>query len=672
MARRGRGYPIQPFWRRRALTAASGQNVALPVAAETDAAQAFNRRKTRALPVDNELYTPSYAAVVGALSLGSRYTLDDTSGTVAAAAVGSAGSYGGTVTLSASRIVKDAGTAVTTDGSTGFIQIPAAAGAVGVGFWFREGTGSAAGIPMCRDNTTAGGTGWYLDTTGTNPVVRAGGTNHTVTTVLSSALHTGDHLVVIQTDGTNVSFIVDNQIVDTWVKVAAFTTNTWFFGRNGGVTAAGNYWNGTWDEIFFPTTLLSATDVTNLWNAGTSATVGGAQALGRVKKLALPIATTTSAAQPLGRVKSRVLPVATETDTANRFGRPLPIARETDAAQALARVKSRVLPISTETDAAQTITRAATSHTLPVAVETDTAQTLGRRKTRALPVATETDAAQTLGRVRSRAITPATESDAAQPLARSKTRALPITSETDAAQPVGRRKQLSLPPATGTSTAQPLGRVKTRALGPASSANTAQALARVKSRLLGPATETDKANRFGRPLPIARETDTAVTINRRGTFIPATESDTARPFGRVKTRILPTATESDLPQTFARRKTRVLPITVETDTARVFGRQKARLITPATETDAARLLARSKTLLLGTAVELDVAREFGGAGQPNYTDAIAVIVRRTIAHVAERTIAEIAHRPHGTVLERTAARVASRTRGTTARTGDPP
>jgi hypothetical protein len=294
-----------------------------------------------ALPVDNELYTPSYAAVVGALSLGSRYTLDDTSGTVAAAAVGSAGSYGGTVTLSASRIVKDAGTAVTTDGVTGFIQIPAAAGAVGVGFWFREGTGSAAGIPMCRDNTTAGGTGWYLDTTGTNPVVRAGGTNHTVTTVLSSALHTGDHLVVIQTDGTNVSFIVDNQIVDTWVKVAAFTTNTWFFGRNGGVTAAGNYWNGTWDEIFFPTTLLSATDVTNLWNAGTSATVGGAQALGRVKKLALPIATTTSAAQPLGRVKSRVLPVATETDTANRFGRPLPIARETDAAQALARVKSR-------------------------------------------------------------------------------------------------------------------------------------------------------------------------------------------------------------------------------------------------------------------------------------------------------------------------------------------
>jgi hypothetical protein len=487
VARLGRGFPVRPFWRRPALTAStSGQTFALPVATETDTAQALGRRKTRALPVANEIYTPSYAAVVGALSLGSRYTLDDTSGTVAAAAVGAAGSYSGTVTLSASRIVKDAGTAVTTDGVTGVIQIPAASGAVGVGFWFREGTGSSAGIPMCRDNTTTAGTGWYLDTTGTNPVVRAGGTNHTVTTVLSSTLHTGDHLAVIQTDGTNVSFIVDNQIVDTWVKVAAFTTNSWFFGRNGGVTAAGNYWNGTWDEIFFPTALLSAADVTNLWNAGTSATVGGAQALGRVKKLALPIATGTGTAQPLGRVKSRALPVATETDAAQTLGRTkrlaLPVATETDAAQTLGRRKTRVLPIATETDTAQPITRATGAHPLPVAAEADAAQTLGRVKVRALPTATETDTAQPLGRRKTRALPVAAETDAAQLLVRVKRKALPVATEADSAVGVTRVRIRALPAAFEIDDARPLARRKTRVLPVAVEIDLAQLISRGSQR----------------------------------------------------------------------------------------------------------------------------------------------------------------------------------------------
>jgi hypothetical protein len=530
MARLGRGYPIRPFWRRPALTAAtSGQTFALPVATETDTAQALSRRKTRALPVANEVYTPSYAAVIGALSLGSRYTLDDTSGTVAAAAVGSAGSYSGTVTLSASRIVKDAGTAVTTDGVTGVIATPAAAGAVGVGFWFREGTGSAAGIPMCRDNTTAGGTGWYLDTTGTNPVVRAAGTNHTVTTVLSSTLHTGDHLAVIQTDGTNVQLFIDGTQVDTWVKAAAFTTNSWFFGRNGGVTTAGNYWNGTWDEIFFPTALLSAADVTNLWNAGTAASVGGAQALGRVKRLALPTATTTSAAQPLGRVKSRALPVATETDAAQTLGRSkrlaLPVATEADTAQALARVKSRVLPIASGTGTAQPLGRVK-SRGLPISTEADAAQTLGRRKTRVLPIATETDTAQ-----------PITRATGAHPL--------PVATETDAAQTLGRVKVRALPTATETDTARPVARTKTKALPVAVETDAAQLLVRVKRKAL----------------PIATETDSAVGVTRVRirALPPAFEIDDARPLARRKTLVLPIAVELDLAQPITRGAQRPAP-----------------------------------------------------------------------------------------------------------------
>lgn len=574
-----------------------GQTFPLPVATEADTAQALAAAKTRVLPVSTETYGLTYNAAVTAItSLIGRWKLDDTSGTVVTAAVGSNGTYTGPPTQGVTGLVQDGGTAVTTDGSATTFSVPATTGQTSIAFWSAHGAGGAAGTPIMRDATSAAGSGWFIDISGTNPIVRAAGTSHTVTTVTASTLRTGSrHLYVLQSDGTNVALFIDGTQVDTWVQAGAFSTLAWIFGKNGNV--AGQFYGGTFDDVATFNALLSPTDVTNLWNSGTGAAAGaGAQTLGRVRSRALPIATETDTAQALGRLKSRVLGIAAETGVA----------------QALGRLKSRILPISSETDTAQTITRT-TGQTLalPVATETDTAQALGRRKTRALPVATETDTAQTLARAKRLTLPVATETDTAQSFSRRKVRALVVATTADVAQALGRVKRLTLPIASTTSAAQTLGRVRSRILPIATSTNTAQPFARLKSRVLGIATETDKANRFGRPLPIARETDTAVPIFRRGTFVPATETDTAQPFARTKSRVLPVATEADTAVVLARAKRRTLGIAAETDNAQVLGRIRSRVLGVATSSNIAQTFGRLRSRLLGRATETDTAVPLG-------------------------------------------------------------
>jgi hypothetical protein len=270
MARLGRGFPVQPFRRRPQLAVPSG----LPSVTSTRATSwntAAPVTSTRATTWNTlaTVATANYNTTVNAItSLIGRWKLDDTTGAVAVASVGSNGAYVSSPTLAASGLVQDGGTAVTTDGAASEITVPVGTSQAAIAFWAAHGAGGAAGIPMMRDSTSTAGTGWYIDISGTNPVVRADGTNHTVTTVTASTLRTGaKHLYVLQTDGTNVTFFIDGTQVDTWVKVGTFPTaaTNWHFGKNG---TAASFYGGTFDDIATFNATLSTTDVANLWNNG--------------------------------------------------------------------------------------------------------------------------------------------------------------------------------------------------------------------------------------------------------------------------------------------------------------------------------------------------------------------------------------------------------------------
>lgn len=219
-----------------------------------------------------------YDATISAITaLVGRWKIDDTSGIVVAATVGTNGAYSSgvnpTPTLGVTGLVLDGGTAATTDGSGSEIQIPYQTGQTSIAWWTQHVTGGAGGTPMMRDATSTAGVGWFLDISGTNPIVRADGTSHTVTSVDASGLrYTGaKHFYVIQTDGTTVGFFIDGAQVDSWAKTGTFPTGapSWHFGRNG---TAAQYYGGTFDEIAIFNALLTPTQVTNLWQTGITAT----------------------------------------------------------------------------------------------------------------------------------------------------------------------------------------------------------------------------------------------------------------------------------------------------------------------------------------------------------------------------------------------------------------
>lgn len=92
----------------------------------------------------------------------------------------------------------------------------------------------------------------------------------------------------------------------------------------------------------------------------------------------------------------------------------------------------------------------------------------------------------------------------------------------------------------------------------------------------------------------------------------ATETDTALPLGRRKSRTVLTASENDAAQPVARRKSRTLGIATETSAAQAVGRWKTYLIGAAFESDTAQAIGRLKRRLLGTAVEVDEAQPITG------------------------------------------------------------
>jgi len=210
----------------------------------------------------------AYDAVINALSPSARWKLDDTTGTAAVATVGSNGTYNSSPTLGATGLVGDGGTAVTTNGTSSAIELPMPTlGTAGsIILWSAHGAGGADGVPIMRDRTSAGGTGWFIDITGTGGInVRVAGQNHGIASVTASTLRTGArHLYVLTTDGSTVTFYIDSGTpVDSWARSAAFSNISTAFrlGQNGN---ASQFYGGTFDDFAIVNSVITGTDVANL------------------------------------------------------------------------------------------------------------------------------------------------------------------------------------------------------------------------------------------------------------------------------------------------------------------------------------------------------------------------------------------------------------------------
>lgn len=211
-----------------------------------------------------------YNAVVEALNPVGRWKLDDPSGTSAAAAHGTAGTYVGTPTLAAAGLITDGGTAVAMDGNTQEVTCPlsglGSAGSILLTF----ATVETAQVVLFRDNTTT--TGWFvqLGTTTTSPNVRVNNGNHTVVYNSNTLRNGARHQILLTTDGTTVSCYIDGVLIDSWVPTNALfsgITSPLHFGRNGLNTTATNFYAGTYDDLAVFATALTATDAGNIWAA---------------------------------------------------------------------------------------------------------------------------------------------------------------------------------------------------------------------------------------------------------------------------------------------------------------------------------------------------------------------------------------------------------------------
>jgi hypothetical protein len=126
-------------------------------------------------------------------------------------------------------------------------------------FWYKYD--SSSGAVIWRDNTTSTA-GWLMQLANSNAdlVVRANGTDRTITGAGSLLTATGWHHVVMTSSGTSVITYIDKVAVDTWTRTAAASTvvSTLRFGRDG---SNATYYNAYYDEIAVYSTVLSAARV---------------------------------------------------------------------------------------------------------------------------------------------------------------------------------------------------------------------------------------------------------------------------------------------------------------------------------------------------------------------------------------------------------------------------
>ncbi len=151
-------------------------------------------------------------------------------------------------------------------------------------------------------------------------------------------------------------------------------------------------------DIFFGPSLTAPTVVA----IGQVSETDTAQTFGRSKSKLIGQITETDAGQILRALKSKLIGQTLETDTTQALSaiktKLLGQTAETDSAQALRSVKTKAIGQSVETDTPQAL-RAVRSRLLGQPSETDTPQTLARSKTKQLGQASETDTAQAIRRI---------------------------------------------------------------------------------------------------------------------------------------------------------------------------------------------------------------------------------------------------------------------------------
>jgi hypothetical protein len=221
------------------------------------------------------LYVPrtSYDSLITALAPAGRWKLDDANGqSTAVATVGTNGT-GNAARFGAAGLVTDGGTAWSNSPvAAASLTLPLGTrGAAGsLLFWYAYISGGGAGVPLWRDNTASAG--WFIEITGTNPVVRINGTSHTVTTVTASTLRTGskNEFALTTTGGTGatVTFYIDGSQADQWTQTGSWSglNTSLIFGVNG--SSGSQICGGTWDDVATWNSVLTPTNVSDLWNAG--------------------------------------------------------------------------------------------------------------------------------------------------------------------------------------------------------------------------------------------------------------------------------------------------------------------------------------------------------------------------------------------------------------------
>lgn len=221
---------------------------------------------------------PSYSSVVTALSPVWWMPLSDASGVTAVATNGPNATYSNTPTLGvASLLLGSSDTAVTFDGAQSeYVQSNSNVNALGsahaLSVWISPTNNadtiflSQASNSFLRRNADGSLSFRWLD---------AGSVQRTLITATGIANLGGPYFVVGTHDGTNTARIYLNG-----TEVAISTANTslgvataaWQIARH---STSGLYFTGTMDEVVLYGTGLTASDVTAIYNAGTSASSGG-------------------------------------------------------------------------------------------------------------------------------------------------------------------------------------------------------------------------------------------------------------------------------------------------------------------------------------------------------------------------------------------------------------
>lgn len=155
------------------------------------------------------------------------------------------------------------------------------------------------------------------------------------------------------------------------------------------------------------------------------------------------------------------------------------------------------------------------------------------------------------------------------------------------------------------------------AVGQVTETDTAQPITRVKTKAIGQATETDLAQAISKKktkaIGLVTETDLAQPIKwapkirRLG---QATETDVPFAITAKKTKAIGQVTETDLAQAITRLKARALAQIIETDTAQPMSSGATVAVGQATETDAAFTIRRLKTKAVGLVTETQTAFAF--------------------------------------------------------------